>query len=139
MAPLPPLTGLAICGALLAAACQGPPPEAPVRRQLRQTQQAAELAPCRGGLLCEDVEPLGGFRVPLGCNPTYIGRYTKICSVSGIRPVGRLTEFLASRYTVTQDGESWLVAQPGVGQLRVFLRGEVAEFVAMPADVTLTN
>ena len=86
--------------------------------------------------MCEDPVLMGGFRVPLGCNRTYDGRYAKTCIVSGIRPPAQLSEFLTGRYRVEVDGESWVVVLPSGGQLRVFLRGEVAEFVAMPAAAT---
>lgn len=126
-----------LCAAL-ATACQEP--AAPVaRRHLRPSARPAQPMPCRGGLLCEDPQTLGGFRVPLGCNRTYDGRYTKICAVSGVRPPQALAEFLTSRYAAAIDRESWLVEQPNVGQLRVFLRGEVAEFVAMPAQNTVAT
>ena len=127
--------GHLLLGAVALAGCQQPGP-APVRRQLRPPQATAEPLACRGGLLCEDPQTLAGFRVPLGCHRTYDGRYTKICVVSGIRPARALEEFLTSRYAAAVDGESWLVQQPDLGQLRVFLRGEVAEFVAMPVDPT---
>lgn len=125
-------------GAALASGCQEPAP-AVTRRPLRPAAPPAESVPCRGGLLCEDPQTLGGFRVPLGCNRTYDGRYTKICAVSGIRPPHALAEFLTSRYSAAVDRESWLVQQPGLGELRVYLRGEVAEFVAMPAQATVIS
>lgn len=95
--------------------------------------------PCPGGLLCEDPQLLGGFRVPLGCVRGYDGGYTKTCTVRGLRPVASLAEFLASRYAAQRQGDSWWIDQAGVGAMRVQLRGETAEFIAMPAALTSTG
>lgn len=74
--------------------------------------------------------------MPLGCVRGHDGSYVKTCTVRGLRPVASLVEFLASRYEATRDGDSWWIDQAGVGAMRVELRGETAEFVAMPAALT---
>lgn len=124
------LPGLAVgCG-------NSPPPPARPRPLAAPLAEDRDLAPCPGGLLCEDPQPLGGFRVPLGCVRGYDGGYTKTCTVRGLRPVASLVEFLASRYAAQRQGDSWWIDQAGVGAMRVQLRGETAEFIAMPAAIT---
>lgn len=121
--------------------CDPPAPAVPEPpRRLRPALAVDDDAPpCPGGLLCEDPALLGGFRVPLGCVRRHDGRYAKTCVVVGVRPAAALGEFLTSRYPASRSGDSWWIDQPGIGALRVELRGELAEFIAMPSAPSATE
>ncbi len=80
-------------------ACQSPPSPKPA--VVAPVPQARVDDACSGGLLCEALLPIDGWRVPRSCQPARLGQRVTTCWLPGL-DWQRVGEFFQSRYPHAQ-------------------------------------
>ena len=115
--------------------------EKPAQRLI--TKPAPRPTRCPGGLLCEAVEPLSGWRVPQACTERVVLRYYATCRLLRV-DWGDIREFFGTRYDqVVDDAKGLHIVGPKAGpvdaavaELRVVRHGHWVEVLALPRAVT---
>lgn len=98
---LPAIVAWIVVMAVASGACESPkgPTSRPqqTKRSAKKLIESTQAKWCNGGLLCEDREPLFGYRVPWVCSHREQSTYLARCSMRHLE-WSHVVEFFSSRY-----------------------------------------